>query len=82
VLSTGNVEPIDIGKRSAILFVVLAFQTGLTVLEPEERFIQLCRNFCLTCDFLMFYIHSLVDSLLSSLSLNRNTSVNRYYVKY
>lgn len=80
MLLTENVEHINIGKRSAILFVLIAFQTRLTALEPEERLIQLFRNLCLTSDFLMFYAHSLVDSMLSSLTVNRNMSLNRYSV--
>jgi len=67
----------NIGNRSAILFLILALQTGLTALELEERFEQLCLNICFTCDFLLFYIHSLLNPLLKSLSVNRNKSINR-----
>ncbi|XP_060857979.1 protein TRC8 homolog isoform X1 [Metopolophium dirhodum] len=76
---TENVEQMNIRQRSAILFFVLALQTGLTALEPDERFVQLCINISITCDFLMFYIHgSMIDPLLSSLSVNRNKSINRH----
>lgn len=80
---TEDVEQMNIRQRSAILFFVLALQTGLTALEPNERFIQLCINISITCDFLMFYIHgSMINPLLSSLSINHNKSINRYGVKY
>jgi len=80
---TEDVEQMNVRQRSAILFFVLALQTGLTVLEPDERFIQLFINISITCDFLMFYIHgSMVDPLLRSLSVNRNKSINRYGVEY
>jgi len=78
VLLTVDGDEFNVGKRSAMLFIVLAFQTGLTDFEPEERFIHLCRNFCLTIDFLMLHIHNVVDKSLRSLSINRNTSINRY----
>jgi len=82
VLLTEDEEQMNVGKRSAILFFVLALQTGLTVLEPDERFIQLILNICLTCVFLMFYVHGLVEPFLCSLSVHRNNSINRYNVKY
>jgi E3 ubiquitin-protein ligase RNF139 len=36
-----------VASVSAILFFVLALQTGVTSLDGEKRFHQLCKNFCL-----------------------------------
>lgn len=80
MLSTEDGEPMSVGNRSALLFFLLALQSGLTSLEPEECFIQLCLNISLTCDFVLFYIYGLVEPLLSSLTVNRNRSINKYGV--
>ncbi|KAF0752437.1 protein TRC8 [Aphis craccivora] len=78
LLSTEDVEQINIEYVSAALFYVLALQTGLTVIEPEERFIRLYRNFCLVCGIILIYIHILVDSLLMTLSITQNSSFNKH----
>lgn len=68
----------NIGTVSAILFYILALQTGLTSLEPEKRFIRLCRNFCLLCTALLHFIHNIVNPLLMSLSAAHNPSFRRH----
>lgn len=68
----------NIGTVSAILFYILALQTGLTSLEPEKRFIRLCRNFCLLCTALLHFIHNIVNPLLMSLSASHNPSFRRH----
>ncbi|XP_026819954.1 protein TRC8 homolog [Rhopalosiphum maidis] len=78
ILLTEDVEQINIENVLAVLFYLLAIQTGLTVTEPEERFVQLYRNFCLTCGILLIYVHSLVNPLLLSLSISQNSSLNRH----
>lgn len=37
----------SVASVSAVLFFVLALQTGLTSLEPDKRFARLCKNLCL-----------------------------------
>lgn len=68
----------NIGTVSAILFYILALQTGLTSLEPDKRFIRLCRNFCLLCTALLHFIHNIVNPLLMSLSASHNPSFRRH----
>lgn len=68
----------NIGTVSAILFYILALQTGLTGLEPEKRFVRLCRNFCLLCTALLHFIHNIVNPLLMSLSASHNPSFRRH----
>lgn len=40
-------EEKSVASVSAVLFFVLALQTGLTSLEPDKRFARLCKNLCL-----------------------------------
>lgn len=68
----------NIGTVSAILFYILALQTGLTGLEPDKRFIRLCRNFYLLCTALLHFIHNIVNPLLMSLSASHNPSLRRH----
>ena len=64
----------SIGTVSAILFYILALQTGLTSLTPDKRFIRLCRNLCLLVTALLHFIHNIVAPILMSLSAARNPS--------
>ncbi|GLV34185.1 TRC8 ring finger protein [Carabus blaptoides fortunei] len=78
VLLTEDEDDKSIGTVSAILFYILALQTGLTSLEPEKRFVRLCRNFCLLFTALLHFIHNIVNPLLMSLSASHNPSVRRH----
>lgn len=78
VLLTEDENDKSIGTVSAILFYILALQTGLTGLEPEKRFVRLCRNFCLLFTALLHFIHNIVNPLLMSLSASHNPSVKRH----
>ncbi|XP_059607512.1 protein TRC8 homolog [Phlebotomus argentipes] len=68
----------SIGTVSAILFYILALQTGLTSLSPDKRFIRLCRNLCLLVTALLHFLHNIVAPLLMSLSAARNPSRKRH----
>lgn len=74
LLSEDYDEDKSIGTVSAILFYILALQTGLTSLSPEKRFIRLCRNFCLLVTALLHFLHNIVAPILMSLSAARNPS--------
>ncbi|XP_050435760.1 protein TRC8 homolog [Adelges cooleyi] len=78
VLLTDDVDDKSIGTISAVLFYILALQTGLTGLEPEKRFTRLYRNICLLFAALLHYIHNIVNPLLMSLSASHNPSLNRH----
>ncbi|XP_046382826.1 protein TRC8 homolog [Ischnura elegans] len=71
-------EEKSIGTVSAILFYILALQTGLTGLEPEKRFVRLCRNVCLLFTALLHFVHNIVNPLLMSLSASHNPSLQRH----
>lgn len=77
-LLTEDEEEKSIGTVSAVLFFILALQTGLTGLEPEKRFVRLYRNFCLLFTAILHFIHNMVNPLLMSLSASRNRSVQRH----
>ncbi|KAK9887363.1 hypothetical protein WA026_022031 [Henosepilachna vigintioctopunctata] len=68
----------NIGTVSAIVFYILALQTGLTGLEPELRFVRLCRNFGLLFTAILHFIHNVVNPLLMSLSASHNPSLRRH----
>lgn len=78
VMLTEDENDKSIGTVSAILFYILALQTGLTSLEPEKRFVRLCRNFCLLFTALLHFIHNIVNPLLMSLSASHNPSLKRH----
>ncbi|XP_076372189.1 protein TRC8 homolog [Tachypleus tridentatus] len=71
-------EDRSIGTVSAILFFILALQTGLTGMEPEKRFQRLYRNICLLFTAIMHFVHNMVNPLLLSLSASKNTSYNKH----
>ena len=77
-IGSDNEEDRNMGTVSAILFFVLALQTGLTGLDPDKRLIRLYRNFCLLATAMLHFVHSMVNPLLMSLSAQRNTSVSRH----
>lgn len=68
----------NFGTVSAIVFYILALQTGLTSLEPDIRFVRLCRNFCLLFTALLHFTHNVVNPLLMSLSASHNPSKRKH----
>lgn len=71
-------EDKSIGTVSAILFYILSLQTGLTTLQPDKRFIRLCRNMCLLVTALLHFLHNMVSPILMSLSASHNPSRKRH----
>ncbi|XP_046611891.1 protein TRC8 homolog [Neodiprion virginianus] len=69
----------SIGTVSAILFYILALQTGLTSLDREMRLVRLCRNFCLLFTALLHFVHNIVNPLLMSLSASHNPALHRHF---
>lgn len=78
VLLTGDEDEKSIGTISAILFYVLALQTGLTSLDREKRLVKLCRNFCLLLTAVLQFVHNIVNPLLMSLSASHNPALHRH----
>ncbi|KAL3269792.1 hypothetical protein HHI36_008851 [Cryptolaemus montrouzieri] len=78
ILLTEDDNDKNIGTVSAIVFYILALQTGLTGLEPEVRFVRLCRNFGLLFTAILHFIHNVVNPLLMSLSASHNPSLRRH----
>jgi E3 ubiquitin-protein ligase RNF139 len=68
----------SIGTVSAILFYILSLQTGLTTLQPDKRFVRLCRNLCLLLTALLHFLHNMVSPILMSLSASHNPSRKRH----
>ncbi|KAJ8965206.1 hypothetical protein NQ314_004274 [Rhamnusium bicolor] len=78
ILLTDDENDKNFGTVSAIVFYILALQTGLTGLEPDVRFVRLCRNFCLLFTALLHFTHNVVNPLLMSLSASHNPSLRRH----
>ncbi|XP_044742713.1 protein TRC8 homolog [Chrysoperla carnea] len=78
ILLTEDEDDKSVGTVAAILFYILALQTGLTSLDPEKRFIRLCRNCCLMFTALLHFIHNLVNPLLMSLSASHNPALHKH----
>ncbi|XP_070541471.1 E3 ubiquitin-protein ligase RNF139-like [Ptychodera flava] len=78
ILGGENDEDKHMGTVSAILFFILALQTGLSGLAPEQRLARLYRNFCLLLTAIMHFIHNMVNPVLMALSASHNTSITRH----
>ncbi|XP_013381996.1 protein TRC8 homolog [Lingula anatina] len=78
LIQSDNEEDRSMGTVSAILFFILALQTGLTSLSPEKKIQRLYRNFCLLGTAILHFIHSMVNPLMMSLSAQRNMAVHRH----
>uniref|UniRef100_A0A1B0BMI5 TRC8-like N-terminal domain-containing protein n=1 Tax=Glossina palpalis gambiensis TaxID=67801 RepID=A0A1B0BMI5_9MUSC len=79
LLTFENDEEKSLGTVSAVLFYILALQTGLTSLSPDKRFVRLCRNLCLLFTALLHFLHNIVSPILMSLSAARNPSRKRHF---
>lgn len=71
-------EERNMGTVTAILFFLLALQTGLTGLEPEIRLVRIYRNFALLSAALLLFIHGMVNPVLLSLSASHSTSKQKH----
>uniref|UniRef100_A0A8C1PEQ1 E3 ubiquitin-protein ligase RNF139 n=1 Tax=Cyprinus carpio TaxID=7962 RepID=A0A8C1PEQ1_CYPCA len=76
----GSTEEEDkrLGFVAPVLFFILALQTGLSGLDPEERLIRLSRNMCLLLTAILHFIHGMTDPVLMTLSASHVTSVRRH----
>ncbi|OQR73912.1 protein TRC8-like [Tropilaelaps mercedesae] len=66
------------GTVSAILFFVLAMQSGLTGMEPEKRLNRLYQNVCLLMTATLHFFHSMINSLLQMLGASLNSPRERH----
>lgn len=76
----GSTEEEDkrLGFVAPVLFFILALQTGLSGLDPEERLIRLSRNMCLLLTAILHFIHGMTDPVLMSLSASHVSSLRRH----
>ena len=72
-IGSKNEEDKNLGTVAAILFFILALQTGLTGMDPEKRLNRLYKNACLLLTAVLHFIHSMVSPLLMSLGASHNT---------
>uniref|UniRef100_A0A674N5N5 E3 ubiquitin-protein ligase RNF139 n=1 Tax=Takifugu rubripes TaxID=31033 RepID=A0A674N5N5_TAKRU len=77
----GSTEEEDkrLGFVAPVLFFILALQTGLSGLDPEERLVRLSRNMCLLLTAILHFIHGMTDPVLMSLSASHVSSVRRHF---
>lgn len=78
VLMTEESDEKSMGTVSAILFYILALQSGLTSLDRDKRVIRLYRNFCLLFTAVLHFVHNFVNPLLMSLSASHNPALHRH----
>ncbi|KAJ8395275.1 hypothetical protein AAFF_G00034770 [Aldrovandia affinis] len=76
----GSTEEEDkrLGFVAPVLFFILALQTGLSGLDPDERLVRLSRNMCLLLTAILHFIHGMTDPVLMSLSASHVSSVRRH----
>merc|ERR1712066_241856 len=79
MLSADSEEEKSVASVSAVLFFVLALQTGLTGMESEKRFQQICKNLCLLLTAILHFIHTMVQPVLMSISASRNTNKTQHF---
>uniref|UniRef100_A0A3Q0RUS0 E3 ubiquitin-protein ligase RNF139 n=1 Tax=Amphilophus citrinellus TaxID=61819 RepID=A0A3Q0RUS0_AMPCI len=77
----GSTEEEDkrLGFVAPVLFFILALQTGLSSLDPEERLVRLSRNMCLLLTAILHFIHGMTDPVLMSLSASHVSSFRRHF---
>lgn len=74
ILKTEDEDEKSVASVSAVLFFVLALQTGLTGMESEKRYHQICKNLCLLFTAVLHFIHTMVQPVLMSLSASRSSN--------
>ncbi|XP_068189794.1 E3 ubiquitin-protein ligase RNF139 [Antennarius striatus] len=76
----GSTEEEDkrLGFVAPVLFFILALQTGLSGLDPEERLVRLSRNLCLLLTAILHFIHGMADPVLMSLGAAHVASLRRH----
>ncbi|KAM9776978.1 E3 ubiquitin-protein ligase RNF139 [Syngnathus typhle] len=68
-----------LGFVAPVLFFILALQTGLSSLDPEERLVRLSRNLCLLLTAILHFIQGMTDPVLMSLSASHVSSFRRHF---
>ncbi|KAG7254139.1 hypothetical protein CRUP_037623 [Coryphaenoides rupestris] len=70
LLFIGSTEEEDkrLGFVAPVLFFILALQTGLSSLDPDQRLVRLSRNMCLLLTAILHFVHGMTDTVLMSLS--------------
>ncbi|CAL8293027.1 unnamed protein product [Merluccius merluccius] len=80
LLFIGSTEEEDkrLGLVAPVLFFILALQTGLSSLDPDERLVRLSRNACLLLTAVLHFIHGMTDPVLMTLSASHSPSPRRH----
>ncbi|KAG5857059.1 hypothetical protein ANANG_G00014550 [Anguilla anguilla] len=68
-----------LGFVAPVLFFILALQSGLSALDPQERLVRLSRNMCLLLTAILHFIHGMTDPVLMSLSASHILSFRRHF---
>lgn len=64
-------ERAHFGSISAVLFFLLALQSGITALTPDQRVNRLYRNFCILAVGFLHFAENLSNSILTHISAGR-----------
>lgn len=78
IVGSSREEDRYMGVMSAILFFILALQTGLSGLTPVKRLGRLYCNACLLMMAMLHFVHSMVHPELLTISAGRNASIKRH----
>ena len=74
-LGTHAEEDQSMGTVTAILFFILALQTGLTGMATSQRMLRLYKNFCLVFSAILHFLHSMVHPQLMSMSTSHTHTI-------
>ncbi|XP_072177888.1 E3 ubiquitin-protein ligase RNF139-like [Diadema setosum] len=58
----------NIGTVASVLFFILALQTGLPDMSPENRVVRLGRNMCLLSTAILHFVHTMLHGVMMQLS--------------
>lgn len=78
LLGSDTDEDRNIGTISAVLFFILALQTGLTGMDEGKRLVRLYRNFCLLSTAILHFMHGMVNPLLMSACASHSTVLSNH----
>jgi len=71
-----------VGPVSAVLFIILSFQNGLSTLKPAARIVRLMRNVSLLIACFLHFVHNAVDPVLMSLAARYIVLIAIYRINF
>lgn len=78
ILGSSRMEDRYMGTMSALLFFILALQSGISGMVPVKRLHRLYCNTCLLLMAILHFVHGMVHPELLTISAGRSYSIKRH----